>query len=502
MSFLSLLSSDGSFSTPIGKAIKEVTDSNVKEPQWMRFISICDMVSGNAAKGKQDAMVALLQRMEEYCGSEKASVKQEHGIHLTLLLIEACLKNCRVPLAKHFPPRLMELMCGVAKLEVSRDILNSKEAGRIIRDLAEEFRENQEVPLFYNTYTTLKESGYLFPQSGSLGQSAAPEGERPPRRDRRSNSDSDSDSDTVSNVSDSDVYAYDENDSLDIARLQRDANVIAGALSQIQLDSQSQSGQVYAEAHPRARTDQLHQEYSEDNKGKDTDKDTHASTMMRSIMEESAHKQPSSSIGRSSPVSLQSLVRTQRADEIAGFASADEKTSAALADQPISGRARATSNQDRRMRTVSYVDVNGNVQDGSYRKFQQVAVPAEGEGGAEAGSAEPVLKFEKELQPPSDSGVIITNLLEFVNIENDLKYVLEKIGSCRIMLKHSPGITEDSELAATIGFLEASRDRVQDILLAGQHGMISDELLKHTMYVLVCIQRALDAEREGLDDFL
>jgi len=50
MSFLSLLSSN-SFSTPIGKAIKEVTDHNVKEPQWMRYIAICDLVSANAVKG-------------------------------------------------------------------------------------------------------------------------------------------------------------------------------------------------------------------------------------------------------------------------------------------------------------------------------------------------------------------------------------------------------------------------------------------------------------------
>jgi len=83
-----------------------------------------------------------------------------------------------------------------------------------------------------------------------------------------------------------------------------------------------------------------------------------------------------------------------------------------------------------------------------------------------------------------------------------LRCVLDKVGTCKDLLKHSPGIADDPELASTIGFLEASRDRVQDILLAGQHGMISEELLKHAMYVLVAIQRALDAEREGLDEFM
>ena len=98
--------------------------------------------------------------------------------------------------------------------------------------------------------------------------------------------------------------------------------------------------------------------------------------------------------------------------------------------------------------------------------------------------------------------MIITNVQEFLNIEKDLKVVLDKVALCKGMLKDSPGIVEDAELAQVIGFLEASRDRVQAILLAGQHGMICDELIKYTMYVLVCIQRALDAEREGLDEFI
>ena len=49
----------------------------------------------------------------------------------------------------------------------------------------------------------------------------------------------------------------------------------------------------------------------------------------------------------------------------------------------------------------------------------------------------------------------------------DLDVVVEKIKLCREMLVESPGIHEDEALADVIGFLEACRDRMAELIEAG-----------------------------------
>ena len=61
--------------------------------------------------------------------------------------------------------------------------------------------------------------------------------------------------------------------------------------------------------------------------------------------------------------------------------------------------------------------------------------------------------------------------VEFTSkLENDLATVFEKIKLCREMLLESPGIEEDDALAEVIGFLEACRDRMADVIEAGTQG--------------------------------
>jgi len=52
-----------------------------------------------------------------------------------------------------------------------------------------------------------------------------------------------------------------------------------------------------------------------------------------------------------------------------------------------------------------------------------------------------------------------------------------------------------------VGFLEVCDHRLQDVLLAGKYGMLTPEMLQHVMYVSASVQRALDAEREGIRHF-
>ena len=54
-----------------------------------------------------------------------------------------------------------------------------------------------------------------------------------------------------------------------------------------------------------------------------------------------------------------------------------------------------------------------------------------------------------------------------VKLERDLITVFEKVRLCQEMLLESPGIAQDEALSEVVGFLEACRDRIIDIIEAG-----------------------------------
>ena len=87
------------------------------------------------------------------------------------------------------------------------------------------------------------------------------------------------------------------------------------------------------------------------------------------------------------------------------------------------------------------------------------------------------------------------NEQEFQKLEVDLKTVFEKVKLCREILRESPGIQEDEALAEVIGFLEACRDRMADVIEAGTQGLLNEELLAKCFRANDAIFRTLDAEK-------
>ena len=79
-------------------------------------------------------------------------------------------------------------------------------------------------------------------------------------------------------------------------------------------------------------------------------------------------------------------------------------------------------------------------------------------------------------------------------LNDDLDVVVEKIKLCREMMVESPGIAEDEALADVIGFLESCRDRMSELIEAGAHGLLSEELLMKALQINDAIQRTLEAE--------
>jgi hypothetical protein len=87
------------------------------------------------------------------------------------------------------------------------------------------------------------------------------------------------------------------------------------------------------------------------------------------------------------------------------------------------------------------------------------------------------------------------NEQEFQKLEVDLITVFEKVKLCREMLQVSPGIKTDEALAEVVGFLEACRDRMADVIEAGTQGLLNEELLAKCFRANDAIFRTLDAEK-------
>ena len=65
------------------------------------------------------------------------------------------------------------------------------------------------------------------------------------------------------------------------------------------------------------------------------------------------------------------------------------------------------------------------------------------------------------------------------------------------MLAHSPGIAQDPALAEVIGFLEACKPRMVDVIEAGMMSLLNEELLELALKVNDDLLRTLEAEKTG-----
>lgn len=73
--------------------------------------------------------------------------------------------------------------------------------------------------------------------------------------------------------------------------------------------------------------------------------------------------------------------------------------------------------------------------------------------------------------------------METKKLDADLDVVVEKIKLCREMLRESPGIEHDDALADVIGYLEACKDRMTELIEAGAHGLLGEDMLSKVKIV-------------------
>jgi hypothetical protein len=90
---------------------------------------------------------------------------------------------------------------------------------------------------------------------------------------------------------------------------------------------------------------------------------------------------------------------------------------------------------------------------------------------------------------------------EFIRLQQDLSVVMEKVRLCREILMVSDGIETDEALADIIGFLEACRDRMVDVIEAGTQGLLGEELFEVCLKVHDSISKTLEAEKVFISCF-
>ena len=140
-------------STPIGVLVKAGTDSLLIGPDWSKNLEICDLVSGTK-DGPEQGVKAIYRRLLD---------SDQNTVYLTLIIMEACMKNCGVHFAGAVNKALMDEMANIAR--GSKGINNASEALRLIQQWGRAFESSKRTyPIFFDTYFGLRSKGIKFPK--------------------------------------------------------------------------------------------------------------------------------------------------------------------------------------------------------------------------------------------------------------------------------------------------------------------------------------------------
>jgi len=87
----------------------------------------------------------------------------------------------------------------------------------------------------------------------------------------------------------------------------------------------------------------------------------------------------------------------------------------------------------------------------------------------------------------------------FAKLRADLEAVAEKVNLCNEMVPLSPGVEADEALAEIVGFLEACRPRMLDLIDLGSRGALPDDLLAVALKCNDDLAKALQNEIDHAD---
>ncbi|BBM99687.1 hypothetical protein MPTK1_1g23050 [Marchantia polymorpha subsp. ruderalis] len=147
--------------TPADKIVEEATSEIMDGPDWSRNLDLCDQVNHEKISG-QDAVRAIKKRI---------MIKHPTVQILALTLLETCVKNCDKMFSEVASEKVLDEM--VKLIDDRQSSIESREkALKLIEAWGESTEELRYLPVFEETYKSLRSRGVKFP--GRDNESLAP----------------------------------------------------------------------------------------------------------------------------------------------------------------------------------------------------------------------------------------------------------------------------------------------------------------------------------------
>lgn len=138
--------------TPADKIVEEATNMQLQEPDWAANLRICDMVNASKLTG-QDVARAIKKRF---------AVKNPMVQYLALILLETCAMNCDKMFSEIASEKVLDDM--VKLIDDPHTITsNRNKVLQLIQAWGESDNELRYLPVFEETYKSLKSRGLRFP---------------------------------------------------------------------------------------------------------------------------------------------------------------------------------------------------------------------------------------------------------------------------------------------------------------------------------------------------
>ncbi|KAL1211455.1 TOM1-like protein 1 [Cardamine amara subsp. amara] len=146
---------------PTDKLVEDATSENLEEPDWAMNLEICDMINQEKINS-----VDLIRGLKK-----RIMMKQPRIQYLALVLLETCVKNCEKAFSEIAAERVLDEM--VKLIDDPQTVVNNRNKALILIEAwGESTSELRYLPVFEETYKSLKSRGIRFP--GRDNESLAP----------------------------------------------------------------------------------------------------------------------------------------------------------------------------------------------------------------------------------------------------------------------------------------------------------------------------------------
>ncbi|XP_010525051.1 PREDICTED: TOM1-like protein 2 [Tarenaya hassleriana] len=137
---------------PADKIVEDATSENLEEPDWAMNLEICDMINQEKINSV-DLIRGIKKRM---------MMKQPRTQYLSLVLLETCVKNCEKAFSEVAAERVLDEM--VKLIDDPQTVVNNRnKALMLIEAWGESTSELRYLPVFEETYKSLRSRGSHFP---------------------------------------------------------------------------------------------------------------------------------------------------------------------------------------------------------------------------------------------------------------------------------------------------------------------------------------------------